>query len=225
MAGQRGSAAGKPSGQRAARPPRPPGERTTPSDRPTGAVRAAHATRLRTVVEPVTRAAGYDLEALTVSRVGRRHLVRIAVDSDTGVDLDAVADLSRQISAALDAVEEAGDELIGGEYELEVGSPGVDRALTEPRHWRRNVGRLVQVRVGERQLTGRLSGTDAAGVTLDVAGAPEHFGYDQLGPGHVQVEFKRLAELEATDVDVDVDDEDEDEDDEDEDDEEGEDEE
>src|SRR4051812_48950101 len=107
MAGQRKSAAGKPSGQRAARPPRPPRERATPGDRPSGAERAAHASRLRTVVEPVIHAAGYDLEALSVSRVGRKHLVRIAVDSDAGVDLDAVADLSRQISGALDAVEES----------------------------------------------------------------------------------------------------------------------
>lgn len=201
MAGQRGSAAGKPSGQRAARPPRPPRERTPPGERPSGADRAAHASRLRAVVEPVILATGYDLEALSVSRVGRKHLVRIAVDSDAGVDLDAVADLSRQISAALDAVEESGDELIAGEYELEVGSPGVDRALTEPRHWRRNVGRLVQVRVGERQLTGRVSGTDAIGVTFDVAGVAQQLRYDELGPGHVQIEFKRLAELEVDEED------------------------
>jgi ribosome maturation factor RimP len=211
MAGQRKSAAGKPSGQRAARPPRPPRERVTPVERPSGADRAAHASRLRAVVEPVILATGYDLEALSVSRVGRKHLVRIAVDSDTGVDLDAVADLSRQISAALDAVEESGDELIAGEYELEVGSPGVDRALTEPRHWRRNIGRLVQVRVGERQLTGRVSGTDDAGVTFDVDGVAQQHAYDQLGPGHVQIEFKRLAELDdGTDVDE-LEDEDEDE--------------
>jgi ribosome maturation factor RimP len=162
------------------------------------------------VVEPVISAAGYDLEALSVSRVGRKHLVRIAVDSDSGVDLDTVADLSRQISAALDAVEESGDELIAGEYELEVGSPGVDRALTEPRHWRRNVGRLVQVRVGERQLTGRVSGTNDVGVTLDVDGVAQQHAYDQLGPGHVQIEFKRLAEIDDAEIAEDDDENDED---------------
>ena len=65
--------------------------------------------------------------------------------------------MSRAVSAALDAAEEAGDAVVPGEYVLEVSSPGVDRPLTEPRHWRRNVGRLVAVTVtGEGQVTGRV---------------------------------------------------------------------
>ena len=57
--------------------------------------------------------------------------------------------LSRDISTALDAAEESGGELVPGEYELEVGTRGVDRPLTLPRHWRRNVGRLVKVTVAD----------------------------------------------------------------------------
>jgi ribosome maturation factor RimP len=167
-----------------------------------GGTAVEHRARLRAVVEPVVVGAGYDLEDLAVSRVGRRHLLRVAVDSEAGVQLDGVAELSRRISSALDAAEAGGDELIAGEYELEVGSPGVDRPLTEPRHWRRNVGRLVRVRAAARQVTARVTAADEAGVTLDVGGAAEHVPYAGLGPGRVQVEFKRLAELDDDNEDL-----------------------
>jgi ribosome maturation factor RimP len=168
-----------------------------------------HRQRLLAVVEPVVTATGHDLEDLTVTRVGRRHLLRIAVDSDAGVDLDAVAEISRSISAALDKAEAGGDELIAGEYELEVGSPGVDRPLTEPRHWRRNRTRLVKVNAAGREVTGRVVAADDAGVTLDVGGARQTYPHADLGPGRVQVELKRLAELPDEDdgaIDEDADD-------------------
>jgi len=156
---------------------------------------AAHKTRLREVIAPVVEAAGYDLEELSVSRAGRRHVLRIMVDGDHGVSLDAVADLAREISAALDEAEEAGGQFSEREYVLEVSSPGVDRPLTQPRHWRRNIGRLVAVSAGERQLTGRLVAADDAGIVLDVNGKRHELRHADLGPGRVQVEFGRLDEL------------------------------
>ncbi|MFB9408009.1 MULTISPECIES: ribosome maturation factor RimP [Dactylosporangium] len=160
------------------------------------------------MVEPIVTAGGFDLEDLSITRVGRKHLLRIAVDSDEGVDLDKVAELSRSISTALDKAEAEGDELIAGEYELEVGSPGVSRPLTLPRHWRRNRSRLVKVKVAGREVTGRIIAADDAGVTLDVDGTKTKHVYTDLGPGKVEVELKRLAELpdpedEATDEDDD----------------------
>jgi len=177
--------------------------RSTPRTAGTRAPRADLAgrrERLREVVGPVVIAAGYDLEDLTVSQAGRRHVVRVMVDGDGGVSLDQIADVSRAVSAALDAAEETGGELIAGEYQLEVGSPGVDRPLTLPRHWRRNVGRLVSVRAGERHLTGRILAADDEGIVLDVAGESCELAYDGLGPGRVQIEFARLDEV--TDVDL-----------------------
>jgi ribosome maturation factor RimP len=152
-------------------------------------------------MEPVITGAGYDLEELAVSRAGRRHIVRVVVDGDGGMGLDAIADVSREISTALDAAEHSGGELFAGEYQLEVGSPGVDRPLTQPRHWRRNVGRLVKVRAADRQLTGRILAAGDAGVTLDVDGAAQEAAYGVLGPGRVQIEFNRLAELGEPDED------------------------
>jgi ribosome maturation factor RimP len=108
------------------------------------------------------------------------------------VSLDEIADLSRDISAALDSAEESGGAFTAGEYVLEVGSPGVDRPLTLPRHWRRNIGRLVAVRAGDRQLTGRITAADDERVTVDVDGREQDLGYGVLGPGRVQIEFGRL---------------------------------
>jgi ribosome maturation factor RimP len=165
---------------------------------------AAQRARLREVIAPVVEAAGYDLEELSVSRAGRRHVLRITVDGDSGVSLDVVADLSREISAALDAAEETGGDFSEREYVLEVSSPGVDRPLTQPRHWRRNIGRLIAVTAGERQLTGRLVEADETGIVLELAGERHGWRYPDLGPGRVQIEFGRideLAELDGPDED------------------------
>jgi ribosome maturation factor RimP len=172
----------------------------------TGPDLAAHRGRLRAVVAPVVEEAGYDLEELAVSRAGRRHLLRVVVDADGGISLDEVADLSRDISAALDKAEESGGALTAGEYVLEVGSPGVDRPLTLPRHWRRNVGRLVAVTAADQRLTGRIAAADDRGVTLDLDGQRRDYGYPDLGPGRVQIEFGRLDNLgddEISDDDID----------------------
>ncbi|PSK61805.1 Ribosome maturation factor RimP [Micromonospora sp. MH33] len=206
---------------RATRPTGPSG-RPRRSDGPRGADRGgaprsdlnARKARLREVIEPVVTAAGYDLEDLSVSRAGRRHVVRVIVDADGGINLDGVADVSRAVSAALDAAEEAGGDIVAGEYQLEVSSPGVDRPLTLPRHWRRNAGRLVKVTVrgpeGDRQVTGRIAAADDERVALETdAGRAEH-PYAELGPGRVQVEFNRLDEVADEDLgdDTDIDDED-----------------
>jgi ribosome maturation factor RimP len=170
--------------------------------------------RLREVVEPVVAASGYDLEELTLTRAGRRYVVRVMVDADGGINLDAVAVVSRAVSDALDTAEENGGELLNGEYQLEVSSPGVDRPLTLPRHWRRNVGRLIAVAVDGVPTTARLAAADDQGVVLDVDGKARELGHAQLGPGRVQIEFNRVeeAELDESDLDDEEDDFDDDDD-------------
>jgi ribosome maturation factor RimP len=155
--------------------------------------------RIAGVIRPVIAAAGMDLESVRVTAAGRRRLLRVVVDSDRGVSLDDAAVVSRELSAALDAVAVMGDF----PYTLEVSSPGVDRPLTDQRHWRRAVGRLVQVAVtdsgGARPVSGRVAAADADGVTLDVEGARRRFPYAVLGPGAIQVEFGHPpSELGAT---------------------------
>jgi ribosome maturation factor RimP len=155
------------------------------------------------LVAPVVEAAGYDLEELVVTPAGRRSIVRVVVDRDAGVTLDDVAEVSRLVSTALD---DHDGEFGSAPYVLEVTSPGVDRPLTEPRHWRRNTGRLVTVAVGREgsteQVTARVLEVDGDGVTLAVEakGKPgakkrpptrRQVPWQELGTGRVQVEFGR----------------------------------
>jgi ribosome maturation factor RimP len=175
--------------------------RERPAPRTDSVDPAVYRARLRAVIAPVVEKGGYDLEDLVVSRAGRRHLVRVVVDADGGVSLDGVADLSRDISTALDEHEEAGGEFTPGEYVLEVGSPGVDRPLTQPRQWRRNIGRLVAVTAADHRVTGRIAAVDDQGVTLDLDGERRAFGYPELGPGRVQIEFGRLDDLGDDEID------------------------
>jgi ribosome maturation factor RimP len=200
---QRGRGAGRsgPGARGAAAPDR---RRPSPGPQRPRVDTVALRARLESIIEPVVAESGCDLEDLTVSRAGRRQIIRILVDADGGVGLDAIATVSRAISAALDAAEEAGGELVPGEYQLEVSSPGVDRPLTHPRHWRRNVGRLVQVTAGERQVTGRITAADEDGVVIETAKGIVEAEYAQLGPGKVQIEFNRVEEADFGPADADA---------------------
>jgi ribosome maturation factor RimP len=154
--------------------------------------------RLVELLEPVVAGTGHDLEDVTVNPAGKRSVVRVVVDRDGGVSLDDVADVSRDVSAALDALDEAEPGALGSAYVLEVTSPGVDRPLTAPRHWRRSTGRLVRAALaGGGDVTGRLleaDDSDAGGVVLDVDGARRSLRYAELARGTVQVEFSKSAE-------------------------------
>jgi len=149
---------------------------------------------IRELLEPVVATAGYELEDLRVEPAGRRRLVRVIVDADGGVSLDGVALVNQAVSAALDEADLMGS----APYVLEVSSPGVDRPLTEPRHWRRAAGRLVTVPLTEGgELTGRVAGADDEKVVIEVSGEERTFGYDQVGRGRVQVEFRRDDQAEG----------------------------
>ena len=173
-----------PGGQRHA--PRP-GQPRPGRSRPAAPGGPADEDKIADVIRPVVTAAGLDLESVRVSAAGRRRLLRVVVDGDQGVSLDQAADLSRELSKVLDEAPVMGDF----PYTLEVSSPGVDRPLTDPRHWRRAAGRLVEVTVSDAgPVSGRVVAADADGVTLDVTGGERRrFGYGVLGAGAVQVEF------------------------------------
>lgn len=148
---------------------------------------SAAAARVREVVEPVVTASGCDLEDVVVRRAGSRELVLVVVDRDGGISLDDVAAVSRQCSEALDTA-----DVLNAAYVLEVTSPGVDRPLTLPRHWRRNVSRLVKAKRSDgTSFTGRVTAADDAVVAFDVDGKPLAVPVADLVEGRVQVEFNR----------------------------------
>ncbi len=124
---------------------------------------------------------GLGLELVDVELSGAS--VRVTVDRDGGVDLEAVADASRAVSRALDALDP-----IPGRYTLEVSSPGLERRLRRPVHFARALGETVSVRLlpgtGEvRRLQGRIAAADERGVRIEgpeVPGGGAHLDYDTI---------------------------------------------
>jgi ribosome maturation factor RimP len=163
--------------------------------------------QIRPAVEGPLRDLGLLVEDVAVTPAGKRRLVRIWIDrilDGTGdttsvtppLTLDEVADATRAVSEALDETGAMGEK----PYTLEVGSPGIDRPLTEPRHFRRNVSRLVTITPLEGPaVTGRITAAGDLGLTLDVPGAKQQpaqtvdVAYADVSRAAVQVEFSRPA--------------------------------
>lgn len=142
------------------------------------------------LAEPIERE-GFDLEDVTVTLAGRHSSVRVMVDSDSGLELDEVARLSHVISDVFDSVSDFGES----PYTLEVTSPGIDRPLTEERHWRRAQGRKVLVELEAESVTGRIGRlTDGAiDLVVKTKGGPEvrRVELGDVKKAVVQVEFSR----------------------------------
>jgi ribosome maturation factor RimP len=146
--------------------------------------------RLAGLLAGPIEALGLDLEAVDLTRAGKRSVLRVAVDKDGGVDMDDIAAATAEVSRVLDDSDVMGN----GGYTLEVSSPGVDRPLTLPRHWRRNNSRLVKVTLADGdEVTGRIVDSDESGAGLDVDGTARRVEFADVAKARIQIEFKREA--------------------------------
>lgn len=142
---------------------------------------------VRALAAAAAEEAGLVLEDVTVTSIGRRRVVRVVVDLPQdelgGVPMDKVAAASQALSAAMDR----SDPLGGGAYVLEVSSPGVDRPLTQPRHYLRARGRLVRLALRDgRTASGRLvSVLEGQAVLDDGTQVP----LSEVARGRVEIEF------------------------------------
>ncbi|GAA1433572.1 ribosome maturation factor RimP [Microlunatus lacustris] len=149
---------------------------------------------------PVLAQHGLDLDAVEVLPAGRRRLLRVVVDGDgpegRGPLLDDIAEATRAISVALDESPAVGQ----APYTLEVSSRGVSRPLELPRHWRRNVDRLVSVTTtaGET-FSGRVTAAGEETVSLDVEGSTRELALAEVTKALVQVELNRPRSVAADD--------------------------
>jgi ribosome maturation factor RimP len=150
--------------------------------------------RLRELLEPLVGSQGLDLEEVAVDSVGRKRVLRVVVDSDSGADLDQIADVSRALSAKLDETDAMG----AGEYTLEVGTPGAERELTEHRHYVRATDRLVKFQLAESgELVARIIEVDDDGIDVEVPGVKgrkptaRRLAFADVVKARVQVEFNR----------------------------------
>ncbi|WP_162872783.1 ribosome maturation factor RimP [Austwickia chelonae] len=158
------------------------------------------AARIGSVVAPAVAALGLFVEDVSLTPAGKRRTVRITIDRDLSyldpeddtstvppLTLDEIAEATRAVDAALDEHEPLGD----APYSLEVTSPGVDRALRERRHYRRNVGRLVDFDLGESgRMTARMVAVGPQVLTVvSEAGDQREIELSKVVRARVQVEF------------------------------------
>lgn len=141
---------------------------------------------------PVVSEAGLLLEDVALTGPAKKHTLRVVLDlpdGPGGVDSDVLAEASRAVSAKLDEI----DSIIDGAYLLEVTTPGLSRPLTQPRHFRRAQGRLVEVTLTSKdKVTGRVLDADDDAVELDVDGTPTRIPLTDLANGRIEVEFRKL---------------------------------
>jgi ribosome maturation factor RimP len=136
------------------------------------------------LVEPLIVKAGLVLEEVQVQTPGKNRFVTVIVDSELGLNLDQVTDASRLVGEAMDTASFMGD----APYTLEVTSPGVDRPLTAPRHWRKNADRLVKIIKLDGQICkGRIASSTEAEVTLDCCTV----AFAEIKRATIEVEFNR----------------------------------
>ena len=142
------------------------------------------------LVEPLITKAGLVLEEVQVQTPGKNRFVTVIVDSETGLNLDQVTDASRLVGEAMDMASFMGDS----PYTLEVTSPGVDRPLTAPRHWRKNADRLVKIIKLDGQICkGRIISTTDEEVTLDCCSV----SYADVKRATIEVEFNKPNKKES----------------------------
>lgn len=146
--------------------------------------------RARGTAESVCNSMGVDLEDCSIKQAGRREVLTVIVDKDGGIDLDEIARISFAISEELDSIEELEEH----PFVLEVSSPGTDRPLTEIRHWRRAISRLVNVCfTGDREdvliRVQKVDGDQVIGT--DGKESPLSFKVSEVDKAVIQIEFNR----------------------------------
>jgi ribosome maturation factor RimP len=153
---------------------------------------AMNESQIAGVLTPILAQFGLELEAVEIIAAGKRRLLRVVVDGEgpqgAGPLLDDIAAASKAASEALDIADVTG----AAPYTLEVTSRGVSRPLELPRHWRRNTGRLVAVRLCEGDtITGRIVSSSEDVVRLDVDGDTREIRFVDVERALVQVELNR----------------------------------
>ena len=134
-------------------------------------------------IRPIIEASGNYLEELTITSAGKVKILTVIVDSDSHLNLDQITAVTKEISDGIEALQELGDSA----FTLEVTSPGIDRPLTKPRHWRKNFDRLVKVTMTSGQdIQGRIG--DATETTVLVG--DQKVSFEDIKRAVLEIEFK-----------------------------------
>ncbi len=146
---------------------------------------------LTELLGPVITRAGFVLEEITVTPIGKRRLVAVVIDrEDANPSLDEVTVVSKEVSAILDNYSQMGEM----PFTLEVTTPGIDKPLVLPRHWKKNIGRLVKItpKQGEKYVA-RIQGFADNQITLELKNESLIVSLSDIAKAQIEVEFNRKA--------------------------------
>jgi ribosome maturation factor RimP len=134
-------------------------------------------------IRPIIEASGNYLEELTITSAGKVKILTVIVDSDSHLNLDQITAVTKEISEIIETLEQLGDNA----FTLEVTSPGIDRPLTKPRHWRKNFDRLVKITMTSGQdIQGRIG--EATETTVLVG--DQKVSLEDIKRAVLEIEFK-----------------------------------
>ncbi len=149
---------------------------------------------ITTAIRPIVEASGNYLEEVTVTPVGKSRMVTVIVDNEKHLNLDQVTAVSREISEVVETLGALGEH----PFTLEVTSPGVDRPLTAPRHWRKNVDRLVKATKNDGAV---IEGRIGEVTEVDVVIGEHRLAYTDIKKALIEIEFK--STVKSADLDED----------------------
>ena len=137
-------------------------------------------------VTPALSALGFYLEDVTITSAGRRSMLTIIVDGDTHLSLDQVTSATKAIGEIVESIQSLGET----PFTLEVTSPGLDRPLTKPRHWRKNIDRLVKVVLLDgKEIKGRIKSASESSAKVDES----EINFTDIKRASLEVEFKQVG--------------------------------
>ncbi|MEY2672631.1 MAG: hypothetical protein RLZZ508_508 [Actinomycetota bacterium] len=145
----------------------------------------AMASDLRKELVPHLSDSGLILEEVVIRKAGRRLLVQITLDSEEILNLDDIAAGSRLIDQTIEEENLLGDSA----FTLEVSSRGVDRPLTHPRHFRKDIGRKVEITTADGTFTDRIKAVDGDEISFE---SHDSLNVSKIKNAIVQIEFKKL---------------------------------
>jgi ribosome maturation factor RimP len=137
------------------------------------------------VITPAIEALGFYVEDISITSAGRRSMLTVIVDGDTHLSLDQVTVATKAISEIVENLPTLGNN----PFTLEVTSPGLDRPLTKPRHWRKNKDRLIKIVLNDgKEITGRIKDSTDDQVTVD----EQKVAFVDIKRATLEIEFKQV---------------------------------
>ena len=137
-------------------------------------------------ITPALSDLGFYLEDITITSAGRRSMLTVIVDGDTHLSLDQVTVATKAISEVVENIQSLGQ----APFTLEVTSPGLDRPLTKPRHWRKNIDRLVKIVLSDgKEIKGRVKDATEISATVD----EQAVNFSDIKRATLEIEFKQVG--------------------------------